>query len=182
MCAACAPGTGIAGTAVVRGHSHVPCTHTGRTPHRQHTCARTRACTHTSGRAQGQGRHWSPRTPAPHLVQFGLDLDHICLHLVDSRPAMGRGRPGSDCSQLPRPRVRQAGPSPPQAPPDGAAGPGLLAAVGCPAAPRPSDRPGNGSWERPPPGRRRQDRDPDPADSRAAQSHTTPGRKRPCPM
>lgn len=64
VCSVCT-GTGMVGTAVVRGHSHVSCTHTGRMPHMQHTCARTRACTHTSGRAWGQGAALEPTHPSP---------------------------------------------------------------------------------------------------------------------
>lgn len=43
-----------------------------------------------------------PCTPGPHLVQLGLDLNHVSLHLIDSGPAIGMagagGRPGSFAS------------------------------------------------------------------------------------
>lgn len=98
----------MGGTAVVRGHSHV--------------CARTRAACPAS---YVRTRQWpglgAPTPPAPHLVQFGLDLDHICLHLVNSRPGMRRGEPGVS----PQPAALtwcQDGSSPPHAPPHGGRG------------------------------------------------------------
>lgn len=103
-CAVCAAaGMGMVGTAgavgtrprLVRGTQAAH-------PQVQPRCAHTLTCT----RKQVAGRErWraarAPCTLAPHLVQFGLDLDHICLYLVDSCPAVGMGQPGQPAARHP---------------------------------------------------------------------------------
>lgn len=162
-----APGTGPAGTVGVNGgHGHVSCrTHRLHAPGATHACARAHTAGRGSRRAHTHG--WPARSGQqpctecagpPHLVQFGLDLDHICLHLIDGRPATGTGRPAVSLQPAAGTAVRR--------------GCGLRATRSCGPlpAPSPSDRPGteSGRLSRHP-GRRGPDRDPGPADSRDTQ-------------